>query len=198
MLQRVSQIFDPAMKRTRNIKHIKKIWYIFRTKNKLSIYLMLTDELINKLITEEKTVTEPPKKDFRIENQHFRNDFHLTSVDGTRRYSVFMRQHITFKENFSIGLVYYSEEGTSYNLFRCNGNHGEVVVDILNPAHHQNYHTHKITAELLENNINDPKHIESTNEYASYEQAMKYFCKYINIKDTDKYFPNINQIDMFE
>lgn len=159
---------------------------------------MLTDELITKLTTEEKIITDPPKKDFKEENQHLRNEFQMTSSDSSRRYSVFIRKHIKFMENFSIGLIYHLEEGTSYNLFRCNGKHGEVVVDILNPVPHFGYHTHKITAELLENNINDPKHSELTKEYASFEQAMNYFCRYVNIKDADKYFPNINQTNLFE
>jgi hypothetical protein len=159
---------------------------------------MLTDDLITKLITEEKIITEPPKKDFKEENQHLRNDFQLTSSDGVRKYTVFMRKHNKFMENFSIGLVFHSEEGTSYNLFRCNGNHGEVVVDVLSPVPHFGYHTHKITAELLENNINDPKQNELTREYASYEQAMNYFCRYVNINDADKYFPDINQMNIFE
>lgn len=159
---------------------------------------MLTDDLINKFITEEKIIIEPPKKDFKEENQHLRNDFQLTSSDGERKYSVFIRKHIQFMENFSIGLVFHSDEGTSYNLFRCNGNHGEIVFDILNPRPHFGYHTHKITAELLDNNINDPKQSELTREYASYEQAMNYFCRYVNIIDAGKYFPGINQINIFE
>lgn len=159
---------------------------------------MLTDELITKLITEEKIITESPKKDFKEENQHLRNDFQMTSSDSSSRYSVFIRKHIKFMENFSIGLMYHSEEGTSYNLFRCNGNHGEVVIDIQKPEPHFGYHTHKITTELLENNINDPKHSKLTKEYASFEQAMNYFCIYVNIKDADKYFPNINQTNLFE
>jgi len=129
---------------------------------------------------------------------HLRNEFDLTSLDGQRRYSVFLRKHIEFIENFSIGLVYHSEEG-SINLFRCNGKHGNVVVDILNPIPHYEYHTHKITAISLENNINEPKGVvEVTQEYASFEQALVYFCKYINIKDVGKYFPNISQLNLFE
>lgn len=158
---------------------------------------MLTDDLISKLIREEKVITESPKRDFKVEHQHLRNDFQLTSSDGIRSYSIFMRQHIIFKENFSIGLVFHSEEGTSYNLFRCNGNHGEVVVDILNPVPHYGYHTHEITAELLENNINDPKKSELTKEYASFEQALNYFYRYVNILNTGEYFPNINQMNIF-
>ena len=73
---------------------------------------MLTDEQINKLITEEKIITKPPKKDFSSENQHFRNEFELSSLDGKRKYTVFIRQHKEFRENFSIGLLYHSEEGS--------------------------------------------------------------------------------------
>jgi hypothetical protein len=40
---------------------------------------MFTDELINQLITEEKIITEPPKKEPKLENQHFRNEFQLSS-----------------------------------------------------------------------------------------------------------------------
>src|SRR4030066_250446 len=159
---------------------------------------MLTNEFINQIITESKIITDPPKRDYKVENQHLRNDFQLNSADGKRRFSVFMRQHITFKENFSIGLVYHLEDGTSLHLFRCNGNHGEVVVDILNPIPHFGYHTHKITAELIDNNINDPKQSEPTKEYASYEQALKYFLRYVNVQDVDKFFPRLNQISMFE
>jgi len=151
---------------------------------------MFSDDLINRLIAEEKVIKEPPKKDFKVENQHLRNECQLTSSDGQRKFSVFMRKHIDFHENFSIGLIYHSEEG-AINLFRCNGNHGEVVVDILNPSPHHGYHTHKITAELLENNVYEPKNVESTTEYASFEQALAYFCKYINLKDASKYFLNI-------
>lgn len=43
---------------------------------------MFTDDFINKLITEEKIITEPQKRDFKEENQHLRNDFQLTSSDG--------------------------------------------------------------------------------------------------------------------
>jgi hypothetical protein len=51
---------------------------------------MITNELIYTLLVEEKIITEPPKKDYRLENRHFRNEFQLTSSDGKRRYSVFL------------------------------------------------------------------------------------------------------------
>jgi hypothetical protein len=82
-------------------------------------------------------------------------------------------------------------------LFRCNGKHGEVVEDILNPIPHFGFHTHIITEQLLENNITDPKHSELTKEYASFEQALSYFCNKVNIRDAEKYFPNIKQLNLF-
>lgn len=159
---------------------------------------MLTEVEINNLIKEEKIITDPPKKDFKIEGQHKRNDFKLTSIDGKRKYSVFLRSHIKFLENFSIGLIYHLEDGTSYNLFRCNGNHGEVVVDVLKPVPHFGFHTHKLTSELIENNIYEPRYVEMTKEYASFEQALKYFVQYVNIKNALEYFPNISQLRLFD
>jgi hypothetical protein len=64
---------------------------------------MLTDELIISLIAEEKTISSTPSKEDRPEHQHLRNDFELTSVNDNKRFSVFIRKHKDFKENFSIG-----------------------------------------------------------------------------------------------
>lgn len=158
---------------------------------------MLTNEQINELICEEKIIIEKPKAQFKEESQHLRNDFILNSSDGQRKYSVFIRKHKNFIENFSIGLIYHSDEG-AINLYRCNGNHGEVIKEKTYSIPHFNYHIHRISAELLENNINKPALIEETQEYASFEQALAYFCRYVNIKDADKYFPLINQLTIFK
>jgi hypothetical protein len=159
---------------------------------------MITVSQIDNLIGEEKIIIIPPKKEFKIENQHTRNDFELSSKDEKRKYSVFIRCHVEFKENFSIGLIYYPEDGGSIALLRCNGNHGEVVENILIPKPHFGYHLHKVTINEFENKKTDPKFSEETKEYASYEQALAFFCKYVNIKDAEIYFPGIKQINLFD
>jgi hypothetical protein len=83
-------------------------------------------------------------------------------------------------------------------LIRLNGDHGEVVEDILKPSPHFGYHIHKITPEVLERGLAEPKFSNETKEYASYEQAMSYFCKLVNIKDAETYFDFNNQLNLFQ
>ena len=158
---------------------------------------MITDEFIDKLINEGKIISKPPKKDFIIENMNMRNDFELTSLDGTKIFSTFIRVHSEFKENFSIGLTYHPTDHPSFIVTRCQGPHGDVVENPLKPIPHFGYHIHKITSAELEQGVTDPKFSRLSTEYASYEQALSYFCRYINILDAEKYFPNIHQLGLF-
>jgi len=153
----------------------------------------LDDNKIKELIREEKKIISPFKKELKLENQHYRGGFELESIDGLRKYSVFIRKHKVFFENFSIGLVYNSDEG-KIHLLRFNGNHGENIINRTNKLHHFTYHIHKMTAESINaGNLTDPDFVEITKEYASYEQAFDYFCKYINIIDYEKHFSKIGQ-----
>jgi len=159
---------------------------------------MFTDEYLNFLISEEKIISVAPKKEFKMENQNFRNSFELISSDGKRKYSVFLRKHNEFQENFSIGLRFFPFDSPSFQLVRFNGNHGEQLKDILNPNPHRDYHIHQMTNEDLDNGLDEPKNAFVTKEYASYEQAIIYFCKYCNIKDYLKYFTDVKQGLLFE
>lgn len=158
---------------------------------------MFTDALIQQYIKEKKKIVEPLKAEMKLEHQHLRNDFKLTSIDGERHYSVFMRKHTKFQENFSIGLIFYSKESRSITLFRCNGNHGETIQDIKNPHPHFGYHTHTITSEDIENGIMEPKRVELIKDYASFEQAFRYFCNFVNIEHAIKYFPQFFKQNLF-
>ena len=157
-----------------------------------------TKEKIKKLITEEKIITTSPRRDFKITGQHQRNEFGLISKDEKRSYRVFIRKHLKFQENFSIGLIYLPQEHSSIQLIRFNGNHGETVDYPNNPHPHRDFHIHRITPEFIEEEINDPRDVEVTKKYGSYEQAFRYFCKFVNITNAEKFFPGIGQTDLFE
>ena len=133
-----------------------------------------------------------------MSGQHFRNDFGLVSADEERSYHAFIRKHNDYQENFSIGLVFLPTEHASIQLVRFNGNHGETVDNPLKPHPHRDFHIHKITPELIEEEINDPKEVSVTDKYASYEQAFRYFCEYVNIVNANEYFPGIGQTNLFE
>lgn len=157
-----------------------------------------TEEIINNLIKVEKIISTPPRREFKFIGMHFRNDFGLTSVDEEKSFHVFMRKHSEYQENFSIGLIYLPAERSSIQLIRFNGNHGEVVDNPLNPHPHRDFHIHKITPKLIEEEINDPKLVEVTDKYGSFEQAFRYFCKYINIINAESFFPELDQPNLFE
>jgi len=84
-----------------------------------------TDDELESLILCPKQVDEPPRREMRLDGKHKRNDMTLKSMDGKHCFRVFMRQSEEFSENFSVGLVYLpSEEPGSFQLIRCNGQHG--------------------------------------------------------------------------
>jgi hypothetical protein len=152
---------------------------------------------IRKLISEEKFISNTPPKDFKDENQHYRKDFDVLSADGQRKFSVFLRKNKTFQENFSIGLRYYLPEGGNLILIRLNGNHGQVINNPLRPSPHFGYHIHQMTSDAIERGLSDPEFAEETKEYASFEQALSYFCKRVNIKNAVEFFPALAQTELF-
>jgi hypothetical protein len=108
----------------------------------------------------------------------------LCSTDGANNFSAFLRYSEDFQEDFSIGLIYLSNEGKTYMIFRCNGPHGESVSDFLTENPHYGHHTHTIkpeTANSMESAL--------TTEYATYQDAISYFIKKCNIIGADQYFP---------
>ncbi|MCF6147639.1 MAG: hypothetical protein E3K37_03170 [Candidatus Kuenenia sp.] len=139
-------------------------------------------------------------KEMKFEWKHKRNDMKLKSMDTDDLFYVFMRIHTEdFQENFSIGLLHQSLEGSRNLLIRFNGNHGQIVENPITTNPHFGYHIHKATAKNMNNGIFEPKAVELTNEYASFNEALKYFFKRININNTDtyKHFGHLFQKKLF-
>jgi len=92
------------------------------------------DEL-DGLISCPKEVSDPPKREMRLERAHWRNDAKLIASNGLQGdFVMFMRKNEDFPENFSIGLIYNPHDGQGeIPLFRCNGNM-ETVIEAL--THH--------------------------------------------------------------
>ena len=145
------------------------------------------DELINKLLTCEKEIVQGPGKP-RLERGNHRVGFELQSVDEEFYFSAFGRYNAMFPENFSVGLVYnLRQEKGSHEILRCNGPHGEHKMF----PHHVHFHIHKITIDAIESGLKEDCFIEIANEYTTYEDALRFFVKYINLKPADlkRYFP---------
>ena len=105
-----------------------------------------------------------------------------------------MRQSDEFVENFSIGLMYLpGEEPGSFQLLRCNGQHGGERVH----PHHAVFHIHRGVAEDINAGILEPRIIEQSSSYASYREALAHFCAIIKLERPDDYFPGLSQAQMF-
>jgi len=150
-----------------------------------------TDEEIANLVNCPKQVDDPPKREMRLENKSRRNDMSLRSADGKHAFRVFMRQSDDFPENFSIGLMYSpNEEPGSFQLLRCNGQHGGERVH----PHHAVFHIHRTKADDINAGNLEPRQIEQSPAYASFEEALAHFCLLTNLQNPDQHFPGIAQL----
>lgn len=155
-----------------------------------------SDEEIERLISCLKKITIPPARSLRLNGADWRNDAKLVAADGSKgTFSMFMRKNEDLPENFSIGLTYRPEDGTSdITLLRCNGKHGIYNGgDGSDPDHpHFDFHIHKAGARAISANHAPEKFAVKTTAFASYEQALQHYVKVVNLdpRDASKYFPS--------
>ena len=151
------------------------------------------DEIDN-LIGCAKVVSEPPKRDLKLDRGHFRNDMRLKSTDGKLDFRVFMRRSEDLPENFSVGLAFLPKDGTGeVLLLRCNGPHGGYN-DSFDPEHpHWDFHVHRASAEMIEAGQRPEKAAAVNRDFASYEEAVQYFLRTTNVTDARTYFADIAQ-----
>jgi len=154
----------------------------------------MTENELTELISCQKIIVDPPRKTPLLENQSLKNEMRLTSIDGEHRFYVFIRQHVTFSENFSVGLVLEaSSSHPRIPLIRCNGPHGPHRLW----PHHTEYHIHTCNAELLNEGLLIESHARITKEYSSLDDAIYFFLKHCNIKDGIKHFPKSSSFSLF-
>ena len=161
-----------------------------------------TQAELDQLIACAKEISEAPAKELWLDGAHWRNDAKLVASDETKgSFSLFLRKNSDFPENFSVGLIYNSNDGRpSIQLLRCNGKHG-VFNNGSNPTHpHWDYHIHRASEEAMEAGFKPEKYAETTTEFASYEEALQYFIRAVNINigDSSKHFPVVIQANLFE
>lgn len=162
--------------------------------------MMFTISRIDELIMCDKQITDAPTRDFREEYRHRRKDFRLQAANDPKlSFSVFMRQSLEFVEDFSLGLVYQSEDGKRITLVRYNGQHHQSndLYDLEKP--HFQYHIHRATPENLNNGRYEKHPATATPLYASFEEAIEEFLTAIGVRQPDisRYFPEINSLPLF-
>jgi hypothetical protein len=148
---------------------------------------------LDELISCPKEVSDPPKREMRLDRAHWRNDAKLVASNGLQGdFVMFMRKNEDFPENFSIGLIYNPHDGQGeITLFRCNGKHGDCNRSF-DPSHpHSDFHIHRATEDAIESGQAAEKDAVLTTEFASFEEGLQFFLKEVNLnaKDAKKYFP---------
>ncbi len=156
--------------------------------------LSFTEQDLADLISCSKEVVDPPRREMKLEGKMKRNEMTLRSADGKHEFRVFMRQNEEFQENFSIGLTYVPREDPGeFVLIRYNGQHGGTKPH----SHHAVYHIHRMLAEDLQAGVKEPRLIEQTDEYASFAEAVRAFCRRIRLEEGDRFFPGLIQRHLF-
>lgn len=161
-----------------------------------------TQNEIDALIACPKKISDPPARELKLSDGHWRKDMKMVAspiasndIKGT--FSAFMRINEDFPENFSVGLVYQPNDGRKeIPLLRCNGKHG-IYNGVFDPAHpHFDFHIHKADEKLVDSGLRADRNAHKTAEYASFEEALQYFLKAINLDalDIDQYFFDNKQI----
>ncbi len=158
---------------------------------------MLRQNEIQRLIACPKRVEKSePATGFNTENRSRRKNLELSAIEKGYVFKVFIRQSTELIENFSIGLIYKSGDKEKGNimLIRFNGNHGDV--DWSNDRHYSSFHIHRITEELLEQGVREPKDIEKTTRYTTFDGALAKFFKEINLENWLACLPELKQISL--
>ena len=164
---------------------------------------MITDSEIQKLITVPKEITKKsPAKGYDSKDGTRRCTLYLQSTAAKKvSFLIFVRQKIKYMENFSIGLNYLKGDNMlgdrEISLIRYNGPHGGVAAK---DGHRHKAHIHHIMPKQIESGSikPEPKHIEITDKYNTFDQALSAFFEDIKVINHPKYFPELKQRTIYD
>ena len=120
--------------------------------------------------------------------------------DDSVKFEVFIRRHIRYIENFTIGLRYQTDDASFGNitLVRYNGSHGEISRDP--DGHYAVPHIHRITHAELASGSREPQetHRKLTTQYNTYEHALLVFFSDTGIENYHSHFPEAGQLRLLD
>ena len=159
----------------------------------------MTQQLIQELIRLPKTIVgKRPNAGYREERGSRHCDLDLRPCgqdEGT--FAIFVRQHIRFVENFSLGLRYRGGDFPSgITLVRYNGAHGESS---RNPdGHYAKPHIHRMTEQEIASGSTRPQERDRTvtHKYIRLADALLVFFKDVGVSNYRAYFPDILQPEL--
>ena len=157
----------------------------------------MTDLEIQDLVVCPKAIgSKEPSRGYRYEQKQRRCNLELTATaDSRMRFSIFVRQHLRYIENFSVGLNYHSNDRKLglITLIRYNGPHGESSRQL--DGHYAKFHIHRITAAEIASGSREPReiHREITDRYGTLEEALITFFQDTRVANYGQFYAGMFQ-----
>jgi len=144
--------------------------------------MQLTDNEIEKLISESKTWPGRHKITFKREAGHKRAGKEL-ETRSDNRFNVFIRQNARDPLDFSVGLVYMDRTtGEKIHLLGCNGPSHRHPNKIEGNDVDFTFHVHQATERYIIAGKEAEGWASGTDEYKDLDSALAYFAKRANIQ----------------
>jgi len=155
-------------------------------------YTAVTEEQLLELRSCKKEIISNPKPNNKTNGRHKETGLDLRSLDEQHGFVIFIRHHIDLIENFSIGLICSDVTEGGLILMRYNGNHG-LHKNLATGKSINGFHMHLTTMDSIKQGLKAENYAETTNEYASVEEATLCLFKNANVTNWESYFPRLAQ-----
>lgn len=156
----------------------------------------ITAELIEELLSCEKRIISDPSPKNKANGQHTQTDVLLESTDKKHRFMIFIREHTSLIEFFSVGLVYMPDDSTSIVIARYNGDHGEHKNKLTGEVI-TGFHIHSFSVEAIAKGLKGENPATATTRYASATQALIALSEDVHIMNFKDYFADKLQTELF-
>lgn len=156
----------------------------------------ITPDLIEELLSCEKRIVSDPSPRNKTNGQHTQTDALLESIDKKHRFMIFIREHISLIEFFSVGLVYMPDDATSIILARYNGDHGDHLNKLTGEVI-IGFHIHSFSVDAIGKGLKGENPASTTTRYASASQALIALSEDVHIMNFRDYFSDKLQTELF-
>ncbi|MDR1020143.1 MAG: hypothetical protein LBL73_05240 [Synergistaceae bacterium] len=96
-------------------------------------------------------------------------------------FCIFARAALDDPNDFSVGLRITFQDGSKFNIMRCNGNHGRHKNLIEQERIEDLCHVHIATSRYIVSGLSAEGFAENTSEYKTVEGALEYLMKRCNV-----------------
>ena len=151
------------------------------------------------IINAPKKIIKNPKKEPKVVNGSYRNDFEVALIENENIIlKVHLRKNNKFSENFSIILSYFVPElQKDVILLRYNGVHGYHKNKVIDDNDFESFHIHQATSEAISEGYNAECWAYETKDYTTFEEAATKFWEYIKIQDDmQKFFKDFKIVQL--